>query len=38
LNSGEVLRLIIPAVVSLTLGLQIVFSSFFLSVLGLRRR
>jgi hypothetical protein len=38
LNSGEVLRLVIPAVVSLTLGLQIVFASFFLSVLGLRRR
>ena len=38
LNSGEVLRLVIPAVLSLTLGLQIVFASFFLSVLGLRRR
>jgi glycosyltransferase involved in cell wall biosynthesis len=38
LESGKVLRLIIPAVVSLTLGSQIVFSSFFLSVLGLRRK
>jgi hypothetical protein len=32
------LRLIVPAVVSLTLGCQIVLSSFFLSVLRLRRR
>lgn len=31
------LRLIIPGVTALTLGFEIVFSSFFVSVLGLRR-
>ncbi len=38
LNSSQTLRLVIPAVMLLTLGVQTVFSSFFLSVLGLRRR
>jgi len=38
LELTNTLRLIIPAVVSLTLGCQIVLSSFFLSVLGLHRR
>jgi glycosyltransferase involved in cell wall biosynthesis len=38
LNPGQTLRLIIPAVVSLTLGCQIILSSFFLSVLDLKRR
>jgi hypothetical protein len=38
LNPTQTLRLIIPAVVSLTLGCQIVLSSFFLSVLDLKRR
>lgn len=38
LDASKTLRIIIPAVTSLTLGGQIVLSSFFLSVLGLRRR
>jgi glycosyltransferase involved in cell wall biosynthesis len=38
LDPSRTLRLIVPAVVSLTLGCQIVLSSFFLSVLQLRRR
>lgn len=38
LNPTQTLRLIIPAVVSLTLGCQIILSSFFLSVLDLKRR
>ncbi len=37
-DPSRTLRLIVPAVVSLTLGCQIVLSSFFLSVLRLRRR
>jgi Na+-transporting NADH:ubiquinone oxidoreductase subunit NqrD len=32
------MRIVIPAALFLTLGVQTVFSSFFLSVLGLRRR
>jgi len=32
------LRLVIPAVTACALGTQIVFSSFLLSVLGMRRR
>jgi glycosyltransferase involved in cell wall biosynthesis len=31
-------RIVIPAVTAIVLGMQIIFSSFFLSVLGLRRR
>ncbi|MBA3439430.1 MAG: glycosyltransferase [Pyrinomonadaceae bacterium] len=38
LDPSETLRMIIPAITSLTLGCQIVLSSFFLSILGLRRR
>jgi len=38
LDPTETLRIIIPAVTSLTLGCQIILSSFFLSVLGMRRR
>lgn len=38
LEVSRSLRLVIPAVLSLTMGAQIVLSSFFLSVLGLRRR
>jgi glycosyltransferase involved in cell wall biosynthesis len=38
LDPSETLRIVIPAVTSLTLGSQIVLSSFFLSILGLRRR
>jgi glycosyltransferase involved in cell wall biosynthesis len=38
LDPFQMLRTVIPAVTCLTLGCQIVFSSFFLSVLGLRRK
>jgi glycosyltransferase involved in cell wall biosynthesis len=38
LNPQQTLRLVVPAVLALTLGFQIVLSSFFLSVLGLNRR
>ena len=38
LDASKTLRMIIPAATALTLGGQIVLSSFFLSVLGLRRR
>jgi len=37
LDVGHMLRVVMPAVFSLTLGVQIVCSSFFLSILGLRR-
>ena len=33
----HILRIVMPAVFSLTLGVQIICSSFFLSILGLRR-
>ena len=38
LDPVRTLRIIIPAITALIIGVQIVFSSFFLSVLGLRRR
>jgi glycosyltransferase involved in cell wall biosynthesis len=38
LDIGWMMRRVIPAVLSLSLGGQIIFASFFLSVLGLRRR
>ncbi|MDX6384291.1 MAG: hypothetical protein QOK48_1864 [Blastocatellia bacterium] len=38
LDPARTLRIIIPAVTALIIGVQIVFASFFLSVLGLRRR
>ncbi|MCU1268062.1 MAG: glycosyl transferase family 2 [Acidobacteria bacterium] len=38
LDPGKTLRIVIPAVTSLMLGCQILLSSFFLSILGLRRR
>ena len=38
LDPFKTLRLVIPGVVCLTLGFQIVLSSFFLSVLGMARR
>lgn len=38
LDVSQTLRLTIPAVTALTLGCQTILSSFFLSVLGLRRR
>jgi len=38
LDAGHMLRIVLPSVFSLTLGLQIICGSFFLSILGLRRR
>jgi hypothetical protein len=38
LDSEQTLRIVIPGVVCLTLGFQIILSSFFLSVLGMSRR
>jgi hypothetical protein len=38
LQPEQMLRIVMPSVFSLTLGVQITFSSFFLSILGLRRR
>jgi glycosyltransferase involved in cell wall biosynthesis len=38
LDQAQMLRVVIPAALSITLGSQIILSSFFLSVLGLRRR
>src|SRR6266850_1462692 len=38
LDPVHTLRIIIPAITALIIGVQIVFSSFFLSILGLRRR
>jgi hypothetical protein len=38
LDPSHMLRLVMPAVFALTLGVQITTSSFFLSILGLRRR
>jgi hypothetical protein len=36
--SGCALRIVMPPVFALTMGVQIAFSSFFLSILGLKRR
>jgi hypothetical protein len=38
LNPDHMLRVVMPSVFALSLGVQIVTSSFFLSILGLRRR
>lgn len=38
LDISHTLRLVIPASLCLTLGVQTIFSSFFLSILGLRHR
>ena len=38
LEPAHTLRIIVPAVTAMIIGIQTVFSSFFLSVLGLRRR
>ncbi len=38
LDPSKSLRIVIPAVTAITLGFQIIFSSFFLSVLGMKRR
>ncbi|MBD2494566.1 glycosyltransferase family 2 protein [Nostoc sp. FACHB-280] len=37
LKPSETMRIVIPSVTSIALGVQIIFSSFFLSVLGLKR-
>ena len=38
LDPAQTLRIIVPAITALIIGVQIVFSSFFLGILGLRRR
>jgi glycosyltransferase involved in cell wall biosynthesis len=38
LRPEQMLRIVMPSVFALTLGAEITFSSFFLSILGLRRR
>lgn len=38
LDYSKTFRIVIPSAISIILGLQIVLSSFFLSILGLRRR
>jgi len=38
LDPTTTLRLVIPAATALTLGVQVIFTSFFLSVLGMARR
>jgi hypothetical protein len=38
LDYSHSMRLVIPAALFLNLGVQTVFASFFLSVLGMRRR
>jgi glycosyltransferase involved in cell wall biosynthesis len=38
LDYSHTMRIVIPATLFLTLGVQTIFASFFLSVLGLRRR
>jgi glycosyltransferase involved in cell wall biosynthesis len=38
LDPSKTLRVVIPSVTCLTVGLQVILSSFFLSVLGLKRR
>lgn len=38
LNPSQTLRWVIPSITALTLGCQVILSSFFLSILGLRRR
>jgi hypothetical protein len=38
LDPGRTFRIVIPAVLLIILGVQTIFSSFFLSVLGLKRQ
>ena len=38
LNPTHVFRIVIPAVLTMTLGCNVIFASFFLSILGMRRR
>ncbi|MGL4880462.1 MAG: glycosyltransferase family 2 protein, partial [Waterburya sp.] len=37
LNPAETMPIVIPGVTCLALGIQAIFSSFFLSILGLKR-
>ena len=37
-DPGHMLRIVMPAIFAVALGVQIVCSSFFLNILGLRRR
>jgi len=38
LSPGQSLRLVVPAATLITLGTHVIFASFFLSILGLKRR
>lgn len=38
LNPSEMLRMVIPSMLALVIGIQTIFSSFFLSVLGMKRK
>ena len=38
MNSEKMLRIVLPSIFALTLGPQVISASFFLSILGLRRR
>ena len=38
LDAQAMLRIVMPSVFALTLGAQVIFSSFLLSIFGLRRR
>lgn len=38
LDSPDALRTIIPSLISLVMGVQIIFSSFFISMLGMKRK
>jgi hypothetical protein len=38
LDTSQMLRLVVPSVLCLTMGCQVILSSFFLSVLGLKHR
>jgi hypothetical protein len=38
LEPGRMMRLLIPSGTALVIGCQTIFASFFLSILGLRRR
>ena len=38
LDPVHVLRIVIPAVLTITLGCNVIFASFFLSILGMRRK
>jgi hypothetical protein len=38
LDPKRTMRLVIPSITSVTLGVQIILSSFFLSILGIKQR